>query len=229
MSFIFIAAGGSGTTYFLQSLCKKYKVDAKPDTYLVKKGEPFSPKKGQYHQAVSDLYDYPSSGAIVGFRERSGFKLDSQQTINDNILNYIEHLKQSNRKVLFNSLYKFAFFRNNAIKGVTALIRHPLHAYLSYAKKKRHQNLINHYGGVNSEEAINFYAHAWNRIVDESSIVLRFEYFYEDISKIEMEKNVFKKWDSTKRNENILTKKSTKILFDKVKNNYLKHYDTWEV
>lgn len=59
------------------------------------------------------------------------------------------------------------FFSQNNISEVTYLVRHPLHAYVSFAKPERHKAQIDSLGGVESTRAIEYWAYRWNSHVND--------------------------------------------------------------
>lgn len=238
MEYIFIATGGSGSSYFVKCLNKKYKIDSKPDTYFVKKGQPFTKKKNNYHQLLgSDGIDsFPELNAIKGFASRTDFQMNSSKTISANLKDYIDSLKADPIKTaIFNSMPKFNFFVKNGISNLVCLVRHPLHAYLSFTKKNRHFNLIEKTGGVNSKKSIDYYVDAWNSIVSQhlglvnkGSICLRYEFFNDDLSSTSLPKKIFDGWDGSYRNKG-LTSENEKYLRSQVEENYFRIYSEWDI
>lgn len=238
MRYIFIATGGSGSSYLVKCLNSRYHIDSKPDTYFVLKGQPFTKKKKNFHQIIGDkgIETFPEKQAVVGFVGRTDFQMDENKTIAYNMENYIDVVKKDpNRTAIFNALSKFNFFVEYNISDLVCLVRHPMHAYLSFTKKERHFNLVENTGGVNSKKSIDYYTDAWNRnvkqyllLVDNGSVCLRYEFMKEDILKTSMSKELFSGWDSSNRN-NGLTSENEKYLMSKVEDNYFKIYDNWEV
>lgn len=242
MKYIFLTIGGSGSTFFSNSLSNYYNVDSKPDVYFVAPGEKFTSKKGKAkHQLLqrNDLLELATKGSRYGFYQRTGFVFEPQKNINDNIVKYLQELMRDNeRTVIFNSIHKTRFFSRNKISNVCCLIRHPLHAYISFSKGKRHANITNQYGGMHRKESMAFYANAWNRVVEEyvelldfNSIIIRYEHFKKDVCKMGDLKGVnelMKKW-KTSKNKNILSKEELDFFKSKVYDNYKKIYDKWDI
>jgi len=203
MSLLFCGMGGSGSTFLAQGLKRKFKLHDKPDTFIVRKGEPHTPKKEQKHQLVESLHEYPSLGLVQAFRSRSSFVMDESKSIEDNLLIYIKSIQANRHKtVLFNSIFKFSLFSKNRVAGVVFLVRHPLHGYISFTKKSRHFDLVADMGGRNSRVSAEYYARAWNDLVGEyvrtSDInhVIRYEYLDKDAAELGLH-FLSKKWSKS--------------------------------
>jgi len=230
--------GGSGSSYFVKCLNKRYHVDSKPDTYFVPKGSPFTKKKKNFHQIVGKdgCESMPGHQSIVGFMGRTDFQMDESKTIACNMKEYIDEVKKDpNRTVVFNAMAKFDFFVKYEISDLVLLTRHPMHAYLSFTKKERHFNLVEKTGGVNSKRSIDYYANAWNTnmeqylsLIDKGSISLRYEYFKEDLKKSLLPFDLFDGWNSSNRNKG-LSKENEMYLKSKVEDNYFKIYSSWRI
>lgn len=190
MKYIFTSVGGSGSSALMDLLNKHYQVDSKPDTFFVEKGQPYT-EKGGIHQILGDygLQEYPRKETAQAFEERTSYAMDTNNTIENNLLYYLTNIKLNRKRtVLFNSLYKFNFFSRNDISNVVCLTRHPVCAYLSYVKPERHKNLIKGYGGPEAKESIHYFARNWKanveealRLTDNDSHILRYEYLAEDV------------------------------------------------
>lgn len=238
MKYIFIAVGGSGSSYLVKCLDRIYNIDSKPDTYFVIQGQPFTKKRKNFHQMVGDkgLESFPEKQSMLGFLGRTDFQMDENKTIACNMKNYIDAIKEDvKRTAIFNSMPKFNFFVEYNICDLVCLVRHPMHAYLSFTKKDRHFNLVKNTGGVNSKKSIDYYTGAWNNnvsqhlgLIDRGSVCLRYEFFKEDLLKTSLPKEIFKGWNSSNRNSG-LTLDSEKYLRSKVEDNYFKIYDRWEL
>jgi len=240
---IFVSVGGSGTTYFVSCLQKKYAVDVKPDTYLVLKNEPISEKKLENRLKYQRLSRdegcdvMPTLQLIDGFASRTGFIFDRCKTIKENLLSYIELIKTYEKKiVLFNSLAKFGFFSKNKINDVVYLVRHPLCSYLSFTKIHRHFRLVEPLGGIDSKKSIKYYLNMWRSIVSEylstkeyGANIICYEFFHDDAYILGDAKKLFNGWDTTKRNWEGLSRDNLKFFKSLVYDLYNKVYDEWNI
>lgn len=240
MKYIFTATGGSGTTFFIKCLGKRYRIDSKPDTYFAEKGQPYTQKgRKVVHQFLSSkgFDELPIKTAAEYFFNRTGFKFDLSKTIARNIFSYIEMVKNDkNRTVLFNTCAKFDFFSDNEIEGLVCLIRHPLHAYLSYTKKERHYNLVKEFGGPDTFGGVEYFARSWISNVSEvlklkeyDSRVLRYEFLKEDAAGIPEIDGLFNEWRGNKKNKNTLSEAVTNRFKEVVLEYYFKIYDEWDL
>ena len=228
MRYIFAGVGGSGTTFVVDGLRKKYLVDSKPDTYFVHKDQPFTKKsKRQQHQLITSYQDLPSKTAKKSFLGRTDYRMDAKLSIEKNLVQYIKSVQDNPKKTaLFNAAYKFDFFTRNSISDYVAVTRHPITAYLSFASSKRHLNLLNYFGGADKEESMRYYAFAWNKVVDQArelsnSHILRYEFLDVDTEKIGLSW-ICKKWKPSKRQVNI---SGLKYLYSLVEDNYKYVYE----
>lgn len=219
---IFVAGGGCGSTFMVSSLRKSlYKVHVRPDTA-------FSFKQ--------DLDAFPSKENISQFYERSGgFWLNERRSINDNLVAYIEHLEQGNGLVLLSRLSRLGnFLTRNGLSQSVCLVRHPLHAYVSFLGH-RHPNTASHLGGLESTERIRWYARQWNLMaadyIDSGASIIRFEHMQEDAREVSNPNLgiLFKRWRSGLRNYDVLPADRTRLLEDLVAENYYKLYHQWEI
>ncbi len=203
MKYFFVTVGGSGSTYLLKCLGKKYKVDSKPDTYFIRHDEPFTQRgKKMLHQRLLSFDEKPKALTCTAFYDRTGYKLLRNLSIDENLVNYLKHLRSKPKKTaIFNAAAKFGFFSRNNTSGFVALIRHPLYAYTSYTKKERHLNLAQDLGGVDTFKAIDYYARSWNAVVSEclrlpDAKVIRYEFADKDAKFLKMD---FSGWKTNNR------------------------------
>jgi len=217
---VFMVIGGSGSCFLIDCLEKAgYKVDARPDNH------------------IHSLNGPPSCEVVHSFLYRSGFEMDKEKSINDNLLDYIGLLDSDDGRVaLFSKIHKFKFFSSNNIKNVIALIRHPLHSYMSFVKPERHFRYAIRGGGISSRITVAGYLMRWNCIINEAmelnAKIIRYEFFYEDAAKAGIDTSIFDDrggWDTSKRNESSLTMKTSDFFYEYVKDNYFKLYDKWEI
>lgn len=239
MKYIFSSVGGCGSSFLVSQLRKKFIVNSKPDTFFVKKGEPITIKKhmgGKKHQRLDEngLDTLPSKKAIRGFFERTGYKMDPLKPIYLNLHQYICCVQNSDKTtVLFNSICKFDFFSRYKIRNLVVLIRHPLHAYLSFVKPERHKNIADLLGGPCSEKSIIYYLNSWEKNVSEyikmkdyGSKIIRYEFAKQDANKLSGLEWVFEKWESGKRN---YSKEISSIMKPLVPDVFFKVYDLWDI
>jgi hypothetical protein len=153
--------------------------------------------------------------------------LFADKTINDNLMNLV---KDPERIVLLCgrcSSEGGRFLTENNVKSL-ALIRHPLHSYVSYLSH-RHPAHAAPFGGFKSEKCIRWYAKRWNNvvsdIVDSPSAIVRFEFLASDLRFIDdlLHLDAVNRWKPHIRNWGELPKegeellrKLTKEMFDQV-------------
>ncbi len=164
--------------------------------------------------------------------------LNPKLTINENLENFCSWIRTTQYKVVFVHAAILQFFSKNNIQDVTFIIRHPLHAYISFAKEERHKKEIDALGGTENDKAIEFWADRWNNIVKEymlakekmlNPILIRFEYAHGDSKVSKFHKNLFKDFDSTKRNNNVLSMQGEQLLRAQVEEYYFRIYETWQM
>jgi hypothetical protein len=161
MSYVFAAIGGSGSTYLIRSLMRRYDVGAKPDTV--------------FRSPVPPPPDRPSTDGLIGdanlFAELSGgCRIAPGATLREVLPGYLEFVRSvGHRTAVFNTCAELGLFSDLAVHDVVFLARHPLRAYLSWAKPERHGPVLDRWGGVLSEPAIRYYATRWAAMVDEMS------------------------------------------------------------
>jgi hypothetical protein len=239
MKWLFSVIGGSGSSFLIDSLEKcGYNVHKRPDNGWIVPNKKI--KKRPYQQEIKSYSEIPDKKTFKNFRLRTrnldksgGYKLDEAQTIESNLLLYVKELGGDERKTaIFNTAPMFEFFSQNKLPNFALLVRHPMHAYLSYAKPQRHLNVINDLGGLYSESSIRWFADLWNGFVSEylrlsDSLLIRFEYAKKDVSQDKELQKVFKDFDESKRNpcENSAADNLMKKLVAK---QYFKIYDVWK-
>jgi len=174
------------------------------------------------------------------FEERSnGFNISKTETFDEIILRYIEYLrKHDDKTAVFNTAAEYGIFSKHWIKDVIFLIRHPLHAYVSWGKPERHKNIIDYLGGLNSSTAVEFYSKRWKGFTNECikldnlgilGGVIRFEFVHQDVKKIGGIEWVFDKFDPNKRNFGFVERKFELMMEQIVSDNYYDFYDSWNI
>ncbi|WP_204346659.1 hypothetical protein [Psychroserpens algicola] len=221
MKYIFIAIGGSGSKFLRNKLSSRYLTGNKPDAI-------FQPILSKMNIKVENFEFYSK-----------GFKTSQNDNLELIIPKYVDFLrKDTNRTAVFNYAIEKSVFSKNKIDDVIFQIRHPLHAYLSFGKPERHKNILDYYGGINDKRAIDYYCTRWIFLIKEylkmkefglNVYLLRYEYVESDLTDIPELNWIYKDFDSTKRNDNILSNSNTNYLRSKVEKYYNKTYTNWEV
>ena len=233
---IFVAFGGSGSSYLLNSVkkCYKMKCHKRPDVYFL---PDFWPKKLKKRQFLNEkgYQNFPTNSTIQEFYQRSGYLFDKNKTINENILNYVNSVQENKLISLLTMSAYWGFFSSNKIKNIYFIIRHPLHCYCSWTKKERHEDHVKDMGGKHNEKSIKFFSKIWNGISIEyikckynglNPKILRYEFIFDDLKEQpESIKNIFNGWDSTKRNYNILNEEEENLLLSLTSKFYQQIYE----
>jgi len=226
--------GGSGSGHIVRSL----KPHMRPDVVFCPNG--YSGPK------ITSLSDFPVKRHQELFYKRSKkfFMLDLNKTVEENMIMYLEKLRQTNKKVVLSGKISFVgnFFERNDFKPFIGLVRHPLHnmvSVLAHQHPAHVERLITKdEEGINTKAAAEYFAVRWNSIVSDDlkggADIIRFEYAAKDILKTNMSdgdplKKLFLNWKSSIRNYNILDKDIEKYLEELVAENYYKIYDKWDI
>lgn len=218
---IFASGGGHGSVFLKDSLkLTLCKIHVRPDIAF---------------DVSSCLDDLPDEKSAEKFKEYTGFKLDLTKSINDNLVAYLRHLDEANAIVLLSRMSRLGhFFTNNGISDAICLIRHPLHAYISFIGH-RHPKASDHLGGLESEERIRWYAQQWNLMtsdyLDSGSKIIRFEFIHDDVKGITNPDlpYLLRSWRTDKRNYGILDAEKVSLLEDLVRETYYRVYDEWDI
>lgn len=170
-------------------------------------------------------------------RTRGWSRLDLTKSIEENMVNYLKAINKSEteRTTLTGTISRIGpFFKRNKIEGVLAVVRHPLHAMVSYLLHQ-HPEFGEIYGGINNKSCVDFYASNWNLLttdlLDGGVPIIRYEYAKEDsrgLGDKELEL-IFKDWISSKRNYGILKPDIEAYLKSLVANNYFRIYEKWKI
>ena len=131
------------------------------------------------------------------WRYRTNKRLDVSKTIEQNLLDIID---ADTNVVLCGSCSSiYPFLTRNKLRAL-CIVRHPLHAYVSFLKN-RHPNHARQFGGFNTEEAVSWWAGMWNSIVqdmlDSGSNIYQYEKLPSDIKR---SLRIDKGWDGSYRN-----------------------------
>jgi|SRR6185369_20525 len=219
MHYLYSAIGGSGSTYLIKVLSRRYVVGDKPDT----------------------VFRNVINGVLVDqgtFETRSqGFRPEPGETLEVLLPRYVTYLRSSsNRTAVFNLAAQLGLFSKLGIGGVVFLVRHPLHAYGSWGKPERHKRYVDLLGGLNSTSAVEFYAARWRAVVEECLTLqqagilggmVRFEFAKQEANQIPGLSWLFEEFDCTKRNFGMLSTEAEQEMYNRVADMYFRIYDSW--
>ena len=126
------------------------------------------------------LEDFPDAQSVKEFHERSGYTLDLSKDINENFLSYLDCLKRNDAFVVVTRIPRLGpFFTQNNIKNVLCLVRHPLHAYISFVGYQ-HPKAGAQFGELDAPKRIEWYAKQWNSMttdyINSGNKIVRFEW-----------------------------------------------------
>jgi hypothetical protein len=226
MTHLFAAIGGCGSTYLIRKLRERYRVDDKPDTvYRPLMGET---RIGSVNASQGTLADRaPGFPAIAGESLENMFQRYVVFVRNDPL-----------RTGVLNTVSEFALFSRCGIRDVVFLVRHPLHAYASWAKPERHGNVVEYLGGIQNVLPAKTYFERWRRFSDEALAVcnanlggriIRFEYARADASGDAELMWLFEEFDSSRRNWGVVSDAVVKGVRAIVAPTYRLLYDSWDV
>jgi len=209
MRSVFATIGGSGSTYLIRKLATRYEVGNKPDTI--------------FRSRIPSLRigDLNRDQGSLSTRAR-GFVEFQNETIDEFLVRYLDFLQmKADRTAVFNTCGELGLFSKHRIVGVVFLIRHPLHAYSSWAKQERHGKIVAFMGGINSNASISRYAERWCANIEEAfrlkesgpvGGLVRFEHARVDAQILPELFWVFSDWDTSKRNYGFLSPESEGFL-----------------
>jgi hypothetical protein len=225
IDWIFMSAGGSGSSFLNDSLRSfGVRVAERPDVML-------RPAE------IADLRSPATLPVRTMFTRRAnGFAMDGTRSIEANLLDYLRFLDERPRHTaLFSNVPHFGFFSRNRVRGVALLVRHPLQAYVSFAKPERHLDLVLEWGGLYSESSLRRYADYWLGFVREYVApkeaglqpgLLRYERLLEDARALGLER-FFPEWRPS-RNP-VGDANAAALLRSIVEREYLEIYPSWDV
>lgn len=181
-----------------------------------------------------DLDSFPDPSKSKGWRRRTvDHVLDPEKTIEENLVEAIKVINRKRKFKMFLSGWcsiKKKFLTLNKINAV-CIVRHPLHAYISFFKNQ-HPNHSRPYGGFNTAGAVDYWFSMWEPIIEDimssGNPIVRYEYFLEDFPECKF-KDKLKKFDSSKRNYGHLSKGLEDRLHKYVENWYFQLYDKWNI
>lgn len=243
---LFCSRGGCGSTALNRSLLRRgytQRHSSKPDLcftrpeYTSGNHELYENRQLLSERGYDDVPYKPE--AIAEFHRRTGIELDTTRTIRDNLLAFVEHLRAHQQTALFNTAPIMAFFSEHDIESVVFLVRHPLHAYVSWTKPERHLNVVEQLGGRDSTAAISLFARMWTGVVEEylrlsarslNPVLIRYETAEADVARQAPElSSVFRGWDSSRRNAGVLPSSKEAFLEGHVREAFFTIYQEWDL
>jgi len=199
---IVIAYGGSGSTYVInngfkvlgrKNVHKRPDVNMKPEFWPEGKDIELPDYNGYNLTTPDKEYDY--------FAKRTnGYQLQTNNSIDINLLRYVEHIQKQNILTVMTWATWWQFFSRNRIKGVVFVIRHPLHQCLSWLHptEKRHGRSFRKHGdSLFTIEGLDRFIRVWNANIDEylrcrhlmlDPVAVRYEYMESDRTMISGDK-----------------------------------------
>jgi hypothetical protein len=224
VDYLFSSIGGSGSSYLISRLERRHEVGRRPDSVFRR--------------------DYPElrEGSVAddprGFEERAhGYRIPPGATLEQVLPGYVEHLRRRRRTAVFNTAAGLGLFSRLGIDGVVFLVRHPLHAFASWAKPERHGDLVDGLGGVADERALAYFARRWNAVaaeirrLDAAGLlggVVRYEQAREDARPLRL-RWVFARLDGSRRNADVLPAGVETRLRARVREEYERLYPDWSI
>jgi hypothetical protein len=224
---VFIAPGGGHGTVFLLETAKilGYKVHLRPCAAF----------KG-FHKTYWKLADYPEEregNSRPNWKKRTGLDLETDKTINENLLMFIDQIQDTSVTLFSGKLcYHGQFLTMNRVKMV-GIVRHPMHAYVSWMRN-RHPEKARFHGGFGSDESIEWYSRLWSNVVqdllDSGSPITRYEFMLEDAPKASavLAKIASGRWHP-RYNFNGLHKDAEWLLQELTANQFYEVYDKWDL
>lgn len=221
MKYVYSAIGGSGSTVLYKKLGERYKVANRPDT----------------------IFQQLFGGLVIErgtFEERTGgFARHGEESLETLLPRYVRYLEgQPERTVVFNTAGEHGLFSKCSVSNVVFLIRHPLHAYVSWAKPERHGGLLAGFGGVNSSVGVEWFGNRWKRMAADSlrwsklglnGGSVRYEYAASDAETLHDQAWIFHDWAMERRNPGVLSSAFEQQLRDIVEPEYTALYESWDL
>ncbi|RLC88830.1 MAG: hypothetical protein DRJ03_00910 [Chloroflexi bacterium] len=179
-----------------------------------------------------NLFSLPDPQLSDQFKKRAGIQLDLNKTINDNLMAMLE--EHENRKwhtlLCGRCSHKQKFLTINGIESV-GIVRHPLHAMVSFLSHQHPEHAVR-FGGFNTRTAVDWYAYSWNNIVEDmlesKCTIFHYEFMPDEIKEPDLKRRLAN-WDGSKRNHNELSYTLEQMLHYRVKENFDKLYDAWDI
>lgn len=206
--------GGHGTTFILK---RNPGCLVRPDTaFGVDYDCTASPFKGSTRPYQTVLHQW---------KYRTHQEVDNSIRIEENLLRIIEHDK--NVFLCGACSSRRPFLTRNKLRAL-CIVRHPLHAYISFTRNQ-HPNHVKRFGGFNTEEAVSWWATLWNNIIDDMLASGSNIYQYESLPLSVLKTlKVVGKWDGSHRNDGLRGYLVTKLKL-MVEDRFYKIYNSWEI
>lgn len=158
--------------------------------------------------------------------DRTQLPLKTDATIEWNLLNAIDRKPSVELSGLCSA--KKMFLTRNKIKAF-CVVRHPLHAYVSFLKNQ-HLEVVKKLGGFNTEAAVDWWAGRWNAIVSDflssGNEICRFEFMPDEIQDEQIKKKL-ERWNPSRRNYGQLSGWLETKLKLMVEVQFYKMYGSW--
>jgi hypothetical protein len=218
---IYAISGGHGSIFLAQALRKTGRsIDLRPDVAF---------------GLDKTLDEYPPGKTIAAFYNKTGYAMDASKTINDNMVLYLRHISESGKIVLITRFSRLGpFFTRNKIDNVVCVVRHPLHAYVSFVGHQ-HPEAGQEFGALDSERRIEWYAKQWNLLVTDyinsRNCILRFEFMPDDLVRLPYPglSKLLVNWRPEIRNHRVLSKEKEILLQKSVAANFYTLYRDWDI
>lgn len=234
---IFVAFGGSGSSYLKRKLCELGTCHIRPDAQFKPS---FWPTGGGQKLGKKGYQSLPSLRAIRDFQSRTDFQFDSAKTVDKNMLDYIDHINRKGIDAILTLSSYYNFFSRNGIRDVVFLVRHPLHQYGSWFKMKRHGAHLKPMGGKNSRRSIKYFTTVWNSFVGEylnlkrlnlSPVLIRYELADSDVKTANNPyiAERFAGWKTDRRNPDFIKPPLQELMKSQVEKAYTEIYPKWEI
>jgi hypothetical protein len=210
--------GGMGSVHINAVIHKHVRLVCRPDVAL---------------SLLSGLDRRPDEREIAIFEKRSGFVLDSEQDLEESLLDFLAYMRKADIRMTLGCLWYKQWFTRNTITDLVFLIRHPLYMYMSLCGRRHSDWKASK--GLDSIESVTWFAERWNRLVSEGlgtkSPFIRFEYAKDDFERCDIAwlKPAIDTWRCNHRGPVTLSKPVISCLRQLTEDLYLKLYPTWSI
>ena len=159
-------------------------------------------------------------------------------------INLLEACKRHSESVVLisNTFAELGIWSRARTSGVTFLLRHPLHAYLSWCKSERHGDIAEQFGGKENAAFARRFAIRWSKIATEyfrlreigcGPSLLRFEFLPSDsievIRTVPLFQAVATSWRSELRNFGSAFDNLSDLFREVTGQNFFRLYERWDV
>lgn len=194
-----------------------------------------SHRPGSQRLTGAGYADRPSAEAIDVFASRAGgYRLDPQQSIDDNLARYCANVLASPATNCWLCRAPlFRFLSRHALRDAVCVIRHPLHQYGSFVKAQRHGDYAEAFGGPTSPGAVTYFASAWNAFVSDAlaagARVVRYEWARQEVHDDPFLRFLFAEHDGSRRNDGCLPPPMEQLLRERTADAFERVYPRWEL